>query len=154
VNRHKAKPYSPEPGVVECHICGGETTGEGDAATHVDESRNPSAPVPVPERARARTDDPAESHEAAGTVTMRSTHRAVLALLKTYPEGLSDEELVEAYTDEQGHDGYLPQTASGIRSRRAELAAAGHVIETGEHRRTVAGRKTRVWTVNPESEGL
>jgi hypothetical protein len=93
--------------------------------------------------AYARRTDPDTSHEAAASIKdMRKQHFTVLMLLSAWPEGATDEELL-GYAREMG----VPISDSGLRTRRSELVNKGLVEFTGEKKRTLSGRRTRVWRV-------
>jgi hypothetical protein len=92
----------------------------------------------------ARHTDPSTSHEAAISVTsVTATQQFILKLL-TRP--MTDEQLVAAY--EVGRIvGDAPRaSASGVRSRRAELYQLRLIAPVG-FSRTVSGRKALVWSV-------
>lgn len=93
-----------------------------------------------------RTTDPRTSHEAELSVTRVTPVQA--AILKMLADGpMHDEELVWVYKS-LARDGFHPMASeSGIRSRRAELVALGHVIDSGERTLTSMGRSTIVWAV-------
>lgn len=95
--------------------------------------------------ARARVDDPVTSHEAAASVTHITATKEVILLLLKKPA--TDVELVDRYKNAHELDPVsVPRASeSGIRSRRAELANAGLVVETGQFGRTPAGRKATIW---------
>lgn len=91
----------------------------------------------------ARNTDPATSHEAADTVrNISATQAAILAALRA---PMTDEQLVDTYyalVDSMRAPNASP---SGIRSRRAELARQGLVVDTGERRKLVSGRHAILW---------
>lgn len=94
------------------------------------------------ETAHARRTDPETSHAAAASVTdLRTRQQAVLsALWQLGP--VTDEVLVEKYpTLWPG----LPQSPSGIRTRRSELCDLGLVEWSGLKRPLASGRAARVW---------
>jgi len=96
------------------------------------------------QEARARTDDPDTSHEAAASVSqvrMTKTRQAILDLLKRYGP-LSDERIWDGLVY-QGLDGNT--SLSGARTRRSELVAAGRVYDTGERAKGKTGRNMIVW---------
>lgn len=98
--------------------------------------------------ARARTTDPSTSHAAAASLTvdaLRASQAAVhAALVAAGP--MTDVDLVEWYTDAaKGDPDYPRQSQSGIRTRRAELAAGGLVEDTGDRKRLDSGRQAIVW---------
>ena len=80
--------------------------------------------------AHARRSDPETSKAAAASIDpekLRESQEAVLSVLRGFPAGLVDEELVAAF--ESGSYGDLTggsvQSPSGLRTRRAELVEAG-----------------------------
>lgn len=93
--------------------------------------------------AHARETDPETSHHAAGSV---SSHQAalirtrVMSVLKDTPA--TDEAVIDAFASHG-----WPGSPSGIRTRRSELVEAGHVIDTGRHRKTRSGRDAIVWGI-------
>lgn len=98
--------------------------------------------------ARARTGDPATSHEAAASITpmeLTESRRAILNALRTYG-ALPDHVLVERYQAATWDD-WPQQSPSGIRSRRAELVEMGLVEAQGEST-TPSGRRCIVWAAN------
>lgn len=144
-NRHPVKEYQdPEDGRRECSVCGEAVVGYGPGLHHADAALDLAVTAT---KAHARSEDPVTSHAAAATAgPLRPAQRAVLRLLEAFPAGLSDEELVEEYqASRRGRPDVMAQTASGLRSRRKELADAGLVVLTDEVRRTAANRPTRVW---------
>ena len=90
--------------------------------------------------AKARNTDPQTSHEAAESVSnISETQRAILNAL-VRPR--TDVELIEVYRKIKSN----PRASeSGIRSRRAELVAAGLVIDTGSRIKLPSGRRAIVW---------
>lgn len=92
------------------------------------------------DHATARVEDPATSHEAAESVTHVAAKQDAVFLV-VYDHGpLSLSQLVELYDTKPD----LPvQSPSGIRTRCAELVAAGRVEVCGE-RVNVRGRKERL----------
>lgn len=94
--------------------------------------------------ARARITDPETSHDAAASipeVRITLTRQRVLALL--HREGpMSDADLWHAFASTHGERAASP---SGLRTRRAELAAAGLVVDTGQRRQLPSGRYAVVW---------
>lgn len=67
---------------------------------------------------------------------------AIYGVLKQFRKGLADHALVPMAQHQLG----VHQSSSGIRSRRAELAAKGLLTEAGEVR-TSSNRKAVVWAV-------
>jgi hypothetical protein len=110
------------------------------------------APIRTP-RQRTRTTDPDTSLAAAASLdpaTLRDSQAAVLAWIQSNGP-MTDMDLVEGYAAAVRQGGHLVgkpiprQSESGIRSRRAELAAGGLVEDTGERRRLDSGRFAIVW---------
>lgn len=103
----------------------------------------------------ARISDPTTSHEAAASVdNISATQAAILKLLGGFP--MTDEELVWHYDQQirMGADArdFPRASASGIRSRRAELVRLGFVKDTGHKTKISSGRNAIIWRAN--SEGL
>jgi hypothetical protein len=94
-------------------------------------------------QAHARTSDTHTSHEAAASVVnITLTQTYILGILAT---PMTDEHLVNTYKDLARIDPLQPWASeSGIRSRRAELAALG-LVEIVGHEYTRANRKAHVW---------
>lgn len=92
----------------------------------------------------ARITDPQTSHDAAASVDNISTTKLVILGLLTTPQ--TDEQLVESYNRaRQINPDLVPRaSASGIRSRRAELFQVNKVVPVG-YARTESNRKAIVW---------
>ena len=88
----------------------------------------------------ARTTDPQTSHEAADSVqNLTETQEYIL---KALVRPRTDVDIVEIYRNFK----YAPRASeSGIRSRRAELVAAGLIEDSGERRKLPSGRNAIVW---------
>lgn len=93
---------------------------------------------------RARTTDPATSHEAAASVTdLNTKQEAVLAVLREIGPS-TDQRLVSVYMFKKA--GSVPrQSESGVRTRRSELTKKGLVRPSGEYRTTGSGRRAIIW---------
>jgi hypothetical protein len=107
--------------------------------------------------AHARTTDPDTSHEAAASLSsevIRRSQAEVLAML-TWQGPSTDAALVTAYGAHVAAGSnilglrLLPQSPSGIRTRRRELVEAGRVRDSGARVRMVSGRNAIVWEVAP-----
>lgn len=101
-------------------------------------------------RARARTQDPATSHEAARSVgDLRGSQFDVLKVFRDFGhgKGFTDEELLRAYKRGVEAGIIRAQSDSGIRSRRRELADAFFVIDSGRRVPTRSGRLAVVWVL-------
>lgn len=97
--------------------------------------------------ARARTTDPETSHAAAASVgDLRLSQSAVHQLIAAFGP-MSDERLCHFYEVFQEAWGLPPQSASGIRSRRAELVRLGLVQFNGDKALMKSGRMARVWAI-------
>lgn len=97
--------------------------------------------------ALARTTDPETSHQAAASVNLTKGQRAVLSEFRMYGT-LTDEQLIQALQVRATSCPDAKLSDSGARSRRAELVAAGMLIDSGQRGLTAAGRKTVVWQYN------
>jgi hypothetical protein len=94
--------------------------------------------------AAARGSDPQTSHEAAESVQhVTATQQAILKLLN---RPMTDEQLVKAYEVAQIVGDAPRASASGVRSRRAELYQRRLVAPVG-FAKTASGRKALVWSV-------
>lgn len=101
-------------------------------------------------RARARRGDPETSRQAARSVhNLRGSQLDVLKVFRDYGhgKGFTDEELLRAYRRGADAGVVRVQSDSGIRSRRAELAVAGFVVDSSRRARTAAGREAVVWAL-------
>jgi len=98
--------------------------------------------------AHARSDDPETSHAAAASVKNLTTNQAAIKtiLRSTGRRQLRDDEIVELYQLRYRELNLPRQSESGIRSRRAELARRGDLVE-GEKSRMPTGRMARTWTL-------
>lgn len=95
--------------------------------------------------AHARAGDPETSHDAAAAQSpakLSEAQRAVLDCLTQFGP-MHDVHLVQAYQRWYKHAGWPAQSDSGIRTRRKELVAQGHVVL--DHTGTLStGRKAKV----------
>lgn len=110
-----------------------------------------------PTTAHARASDPDTSHQAAASIgDLTGRQHAVLAVLQRLGEA-HDAELINEYQrlSERAPASYPPQADSGIRTRRAELAAAGWIADSGGRAVMASGRRAIVWvpTVHQQQEG-
>lgn len=97
-------------------------------------------------RARARSTDPAFSHEAAASVgDLTNAQEMILDALRQGPA--TDEEIYLRLPLFAKKSRKPIISVSGARTRRRELVDAGLVEDSGEHKLTEAGRKTTVWRV-------
>jgi hypothetical protein len=94
--------------------------------------------------AHARTTDPVTSHEAAESVKNVTPTQLIILSLLEIPQ--TDEELVSNYNNlRKDNPTIVPRaSASGIRSRRAELFQAEKVVPVG-YALTESGRRAIVW---------
>lgn len=76
-------------------------------------------------------------------IRVTDSQAAVYGALKGFRKGLPD----HAFVPFAQHALGVRQSSSGIRSRRAELAANGLVVDTGRTVRTASNRKATVWAV-------
>jgi hypothetical protein len=100
---------------------------------------------PVRMKAVARHTDPITSHQAAASVRdISKTHERVLEVLDRYGPA-TDEEIERYYYNLAELFEWPKASASGLRSRRAELVAIGKVYDTGQRGQTASGRPTTIW---------
>lgn len=100
-------------------------------------------------KVRARRGDPSTSHDAAAGVEADErtwTHQRVVAILERHGPS-TDQEIAHAYEYMARQYDWPPCSPSGLRTRRSELQRDGKVRDTGERRRTVAGRGSIVWAL-------
>lgn len=81
---------------------------------------------------KSATSESAAEGMRGSAATLRAK---VLALLRSQPNGLTDEEMQQA----------LGMNPSTQRPRRIELVTAGFVIDSGATRKTRSGRNAVVW---------
>ena len=94
---------------------------------------------------RTRKGDPETSLAAAESVTkITEKQTAVLDLLRAVGP-VTDEQIGEEHRQMMAFGIELPQSDSGLRTRRNELVRRGLVRWTGEHRKLKSGRMGRVW---------
>lgn len=93
---------------------------------------------------RTRTEDPSTSFQAAFSVqNISQTQHGILEILRAGAK--NDEQLVDAY-NQLSSVGVVPYaSASGVRSRRAELVDMGWVEDTGDRVKMRSGRMSIVW---------
>lgn len=106
-------------------------------------------PTPVRVAALSRETDPDTSRAAAASISadrMRETQRVIVEILDRF--GPACDEDIAVYARQLESLGEAPkQSPSGLRSRRAELVAAGVVRDSGERAKTSSGRQTIVWEI-------
>lgn len=98
----------------------------------------PTIPLNIPGRGRARRTDPETSIAAARSVKVTEMQGHVLDALDDSP--CTDEELIARI-----QDAGIKATPQGVRSRRAELVEKGLVEFSGKWGHTHLGNKSRVW---------
>lgn len=102
------------------------------------------------ERAHARSSDPQTSHDAARSLTPETLRESQLAVLLCVALGpATDEQLVARYNRYRETMLWPRQSASGLRSRRAELVRCDPpmVRDSGERQMFASGRKGIVWEI-------
>jgi len=116
--------------------------------TYLDESDVPPPPKeefvdPTQDdffKANARHSDPHTSHDAARSLSpdkLRDSQKAVLGHFRKFGP-MTDTDLVNMYVGP-------PQSRSGLRTRRSELAGRGLIEDTGARKRLPTGRNAIVW---------
>lgn len=101
---------------------------------------------------RVRRTDPETSVEAAESVEdkLRLSQQAVLEIMRAFPVGLTDTDLINVYRARAGRAGIPQQSESGIRTRRKELVDQGKVFNTGATTTLPSGRRSIIWAVVDE----
>jgi hypothetical protein len=146
-----ARPNDPTPiywrTVMVTGVQPGQDTPSVAVQRHLGVARAPIPQRPLSYQAKARSTDPATSHQAAASVNTDShNHGRILGLLKTFRDGLTDEQLRDEWAIAANRVmGWPPISDSGLRSRRSELVRAGKVVDSGEKGRTAAGRACTIW---------
>lgn len=104
-------------------------------------------PEPIYGPARARATDPATSHEAAASIQPKASTRIRDEILQAFSRygPMTDEEIAD-------HLSWLNASPSGMRTRRAELVAAGLIEQHSADGRTSSGRRCAVWQLVSDSE--
>jgi hypothetical protein len=103
---------------------------------------------PRQEKAHARRSDPHTSHEAARSLSankLRDSQKAVLSHFRKFGP-MTDTDLVNIYVGS-------PQSRSGLRTRRSELANRGLIEDTGVRKKLPTGRRAIVWRATPQLPG-
>jgi predicted phosphoadenosine phosphosulfate sulfurtransferase len=92
-----------------------------------------------------RATDPETSREAAESISADSVSETQKQILNLLYVPMTDEQLVVRYLAwvERENRGYA--SASGIRTRRAELVKKGLVEDTEERTKLASGRRAIVW---------
>lgn len=105
--------------------------------------------------AYARHTDPSTSHAAAKSLSSDTLRRSQLAVLSVLCDRgpLDDKQLVREYP---WHPAFktLPQSDSGLRTRRKELVAQGLVEDSGQKAESSSGRQMIVWQVTEQGKSL
>lgn len=130
---------------------------EPDRSPYTDRSTSNPAPLRTPTHWKpattphARRLDPAESHQAAASVTrVTEKQQAVMRCLAFAAEPLTDHALLAFYTTHAKQYDWPEQSPSGIRTRRSELAAAGMIVRAGRGI-LPSGRSAARWTTSHQS---
>lgn len=93
------------------------------------------------EEPKARRSDPETSHAAAASVTeLNAKQKSVLSLFQSFV-AMHDEALIKLYRSTSA----MPQSQSGLRTRRKELARRGMIVDSGARVPTQSGRQSIVW---------
>lgn len=93
------------------------------------------SPYPGGQAPAVRGSDTSEAAARSVEPTAGSKRGTVLGLLRTFPEGLTDEQIEVA-------TGWRHQTVS---ARRRELVIGGFVEDSGLRRKTSSGREAAIW---------
>lgn len=96
-----------------------------------------------------RNTDPSTSHEAEKSVRIGASRKDVYRTFSKYGP-MTDAELLQAYR--LPSEDLVPQSDSGLRSRRAELVAAGK-LEARGITTNATGRKVTIWAIPGRTRG-
>jgi hypothetical protein len=91
----------------------------------------------------SRNTDPDTSHLAARSqseIKMTEVRTAIHQLLWAHRDGLTDAQIAALYQGPRA-------SASGLRTRRAELVAVGMVEDSGQRALTESNRKAIIWRI-------
>jgi len=136
--------------IASCLFCGGDRSAP-DHARRCDGRQGVVDAEPLPSFdpvAHTRRTDPDTSAAAAWAITdATEVQRRVLSIHKTHPAGLTDEELIAAYTCTYAPSARSLESRSSPRKRRSDLAHAGVLVDSGERRPLTSGRNGVVWKV-------
>ncbi|AXH67868.1 hypothetical protein J4T99_gp062 [Mycobacterium phage Bromden] len=91
------------------------------------------------------TDTSLAAWESLDKDYLRESQRAVLKALGRLRKGGTDTDIARVYNRSKW-GAVLPQSPSGLRTRRAELVKQGFVKDTGVRKRLPSGRLSVVWT--------
>ena len=97
----------------------------------------------------ARNSDPDTSWEAADSITEIPRRQAEVLQIIEMLGPICDYDLQLAH---RMVDGLMPQSPSGLRTRRSELVALGLVVDTGDRKRLPSGRRAILWDIRPGEE--
>jgi hypothetical protein len=102
--------------------------------------------------AHARHTDPSTSHAAAKSLSSDTLRRSQMAVLSVLCDRgpMDDKQLVREYS---WHPLFkaLPQSDSGLRTRRKELVAQGLVEDSGMKVQSSSGRQMIVWRATEQA---
>ena len=105
--------------------------------------------------AYARSTDPATSHAAAKSLSSDTLRRSQMAVLSVLCERgpMDDQHLLREYP---WHPVFkaLPQSDSGLRTRRKELVSQGLVEDSGMKGTSSSGRQMIVWQATERGVSL
>jgi len=133
--------------IAPCLFCGGDRSA-ADHARRCDGRQGVVDAAAFDPIAHTRRTDPDTSAAAAWAITdATEVQRRVLAIHKTHPAGLTDEELIAAYTRTYAPSARSLESRSSPRKRRSDLAHAGVLVDSGERRPLTSGRNGVVWKV-------
>jgi len=96
--------------------------------------------------AMSRATDPITSHLAGRSVDLNRGQQIALEAFR-HCEQMTDQSLVSILNELAQSNRKYYISESGARSRRAELTAAGIIVDTGETEVLPSGRRATVWAL-------
>ena len=97
--------------------------------------------TPIYDALRARTTDPATSHEAAARASVRASQQYVLRILRDYGA------CADFHISNIARKHRVTWSETRLRTARAELVRKGYVVDTGNTLPTPSGRRSTICSI-------